>query len=316
MNKIGKVLKSTGKWYKVQLESGEICSCRIRGKIRLKGLRTTNPVAVGDRVILDEEFDDEGNGIIVDVEERQNYLVRKSTNLSKQMQIMAANIDRAYLVVTLHSPQTHLAFFDRFLVAAESFRIPVTILFNKSDQYTKEEIKHIEFLLHAYAEIGYPGMLISSHKEEDIRKLRDDIAEKQVIFGGHSGVGKSSLVSAIDPSIDTRIGEISESHASGQHTTTFAEMYPLANGAYLIDTPGIRAFGLIQLEKEHLSHYFPEMRERMSDCKYNNCMHLNEPQCAIKEAVAEGEIQDWRYDHYFQMMQEDQEENYRKNIYG
>lgn len=316
MHETGKVLKSTGKWYHVLLENGAIISCRIRGKIRLDGLRTTNPVAVGDEVELSTERDDEGNGMIVGVLPRRNYLVRKSTNLSKQMQIMAANVDRAYLMVTLHSPVTHIAFIDRFLVAAESFRIPVSILFNKSDQYDAQGLKEVESLMQLYQTIGYPTHLISTQKAEDIEFLRTEIKGQQVIIGGHSGVGKSSLVNALDPELNTKVGAISDAHHSGQHTTTFAEMFELTSGGFIIDTPGIRAFGLVNLEKEHLAHYFPEMRERMDGCRFNNCKHLNEPNCAVKAAVSEGEIEGSRYDNYFQMMNEDVDDIHRKNIYG
>lgn len=316
MSTKGKVLKSTGKWYTVELEDGSVVSCRIRGKLRLEGLSTTNPIAVGDIVLLDDKLDDEGKRTIADFEERTNYIVRKSTNLSKQMQILAANVDRAYLLVTIKSPVTHLAFIDRFLVAAESFRIPTTILFNKIDMYNSEELKEIDRLTELYEGIGYPCYKISAENKTNIDWLRDEIKDKQVMISGHSGVGKSTLVNALDPSLDLRTGEISQAHLQGQHTTTFAEMHKLTSSGYIIDTPGIRAFGIVDLEKEFMSHYFPEMRELIGACKFHNCQHMNEPKCAVKDAVESGEIAQSRYATYLQLMTEDPNDIHRKNIYG
>lgn len=312
----GIVLKSTGKWYTVELNDGSVVNCRIRGKIRLDGLRTTNPIAVGDVVLIHDQPDDEGKRTIADFEPRKNYIVRKSTNLSKQMQILAANVDRAYLLVTVKSPVTHRAFIDRFLVAAESFRIPVTLLFNKMDTYAEKELKQVDELISLYESIGYPCAKISAEKKENVDFLREEISGNQVMISGHSGVGKSTLVNALDPDMDLRTGEISTAHQQGQHTTTFAEMHKLATGGYIIDTPGIRAFGIVDLEKEHFSHYFPEMRERIGECKFHNCKHLNEPHCAVKKAIDEGEIADSRYATYVQLMTEDADDIHRKNIYG
>jgi ribosome biogenesis GTPase len=315
MNITGKVLKSTGKWYTVELPDESVVNCRIRGKLRLEGLSTTNPIAVGDNVILDDQLDEEGKRNIIDFEERTNYIVRKSTNLSKQMQILAANVDCAYLLVTTKSPETHLAFIDRFLVSAESFRIPTTLLFNKIDTYTSKELNYIDFLCKLYSDIGYPCHQISAENKYNIDFLLQEIEGKQVMISGHSGVGKSTLVNALDPSLSLRTGEISQTHLQGQHTTTFAEMHKLANGGYIIDTPGIRAFGIIDLEKEVISHYFPEMRKRLGACKFHNCQHLNEPKCAVKLAVENGEIAESRYNTYVQLMTEDSQEVYRKTNY-
>lgn len=309
----GKVLKSTGKWYIVELEDGSVVNCRIRGKIRLEGLSTTNPVAAGDKVILTDEVDGEGNRTIASIEKRTNYIVRKSTNLSKQMQILAANIDRAYLVVTIKNPVTHLAFIDRFLVSAESFRIPTTILFNKIDLYDDDELEYAKALAFMYKEIGYETYLINAEKPDSIHFLKTEISGKQVMISGHSGVGKSTLVNGLDPALQLRTGEISDAHLQGKHTTTFAEMHQLSSGGYIIDTPGIRAFGIIEIEKEHISHYFPEMRERLNQCKFHNCKHLNEPKCAVKAAVEAGEIYESRYQTYYQLMTEDSSEVYRKS---
>jgi ribosome biogenesis GTPase len=312
----GKVLKSTGKWYTVELEDKSVVSCRIRGKLRLEGLSTTNPIAVGDIVLLDEKPDEEGKRTIFDFEERRNYIVRKSTNLSKQMQILAANVDRAYLLVTVKSPETHLAFIDRFLVAAESFRIPTTLLFNKIDLYSQEDLLYVDALCDLYNSIGYPCFKISAENKENIDWLREEIKNKQVMISGHSGVGKSTLVNALDATLDLRTGEISQAHLQGQHTTTFAEMHKLSSGGYIIDTPGIRAFGIIDLEKEVISHYFPEMRALIGACKFHNCQHMNEPKCAVKVSIENGEISESRYATYIQLMTEDQNEVHRKNIYG
>jgi ribosome biogenesis GTPase len=312
----GVVLKSTGKWYTVELNDGSVISARIRGRLRLDGLRTTNPIAVGDIVILDDNPDDEGKHCISDFEKRKNYIVRKSTNLSKQMQILAANVDRAYLLVTLKSPTTQLAFIDRFLVAAESFRIPTTILFNKIDQYAPIEIETIDYLCDSYESIGYPCYKISAENKTNIDFLREEIKGKQVMISGHSGVGKSTLVNALDPAMDLRTGEISQAHLQGQHTTTFAEMHKLATGGYIIDTPGIRAFGIVDLDKEVISHYFPEMRSLIGECKFHNCQHLNEPKCAVKEAVENETIAGSRYSTYVQLLTEDENDVHRRNIYG
>lgn len=312
----GKVLKSTGKWYIVELADGEVVNCRIRGKLRLDGLRTTNPISVGDVVSINNDIDAEGNRVITDFDKRRNYIVRKSTNLSKQMQILAANIDRAYLIVTLKSPETHLAFIDRFLVSAESFRIPVTLLFNKTDLYNEDDQEYADALCYMYENIGYPCVQISASAKKNIDFLREEVKDNQVMISGHSGVGKSTLINALDSNLDIRTGEISRSHQQGQHTTTFAEMHKVATGGYIVDTPGIRAFGITELEKSVMSHYFPEMRERMHECKFNNCQHINEPKCAVKEAVENGEIDESRYATYLQLMEEDQNETYRKSLFG
>ena len=308
----GKILKSTGKWYIVELEDGTLVDCRIRGKIRLDGLRTTNPIAAGDQVELTDDRDEEGKGVITSVKERKNYIARKSTNLSKQSQILAANIDKAYLMVTLKSPVTHLAFIDRFLVSAESFRVPVTILFNKVDTYNEDELFYLDALMDLYENIGYPCHKISAENALNIDFIRDEITGNQVMISGHSGVGKTTLINQLDSNLELRTGEISEYHQQGQHTTTFAEMHKLQTGGYIIDTPGIRAFGIVDLDKEVMSHYFPEMRALLGTCKYHNCQHLNEPHCNIKKAIEEGNISESRYQTYLQLMSEDENEVHRK----
>jgi ribosome biogenesis GTPase len=313
----GLVLKSTGKWYDVALDGGQIIKATIRGKLRIEGLKTTNPIAAGDRV---EIIKGESNGnnneedySIKSILPRVNYIVRKSTNLSKQMQILAANVDHAYLVVTLKSPVTQIAFIDRFLVSAESFRIPTSILFNKVDLFGEEEQLLLEGLTAIYSKIGYACHPISAQNEADVLFLRAAIKGKQVMISGNSGVGKTTLVNSLDPSLDLRTGEISTFHEQGKHTTTFAEMHQLQTGGYIIDTPGIRAFGVIDLEKEHYAHYFPEMRELIGACRFHNCLHLNEPHCAVKAAVEAEEISPSRYQSYVQLMLEDSSDPYRRN---
>lgn len=312
----GKVLKSTGKWYTVELKDESIVKCRIRGKMKLQGLKTTNPIAVGDIVNLSDDIDEEGNRVIESFDKRMNYIVRKSTNLSKQQQILAANIDRAYLMVTIHSPVTHLAFIDRFLVSAESFRIPTTLLFNKIDTYTEDDLEYVDALIDMYERLGYVCHKISAKNKENIDFLRDDINNNQVMISGHSGVGKSTLVNAIDAKINIKTAEISQAHSQGQHTTTFAEMHKLTSGGYIVDTPGIRAFGITDLDKAVISHYFPEMRALIGECKFHNCLHMNEPKCAVKNGVENGAIDESRYTTYMQLMTEDENDIHRKNDYA
>lgn len=306
----GLVLKSTGRWYNVLLETNETIQASIKGKLRIEGLKTTNPVAAGDEV----EIELEGNDYTIkSIYPRKNYIVRKSTNLSKQMQILASNIDRAYLLVTLKSPVTQIAFIDRFLVAAESFRIPTTILFNKVDLFGPKEHTLLKELTEIYSKIGYPCHSISAENQENIDFLKSEIQRKQVMISGNSGVGKTTLVNALDPTLNLRTGEISQVHEQGKHTTTFAEMHALQSGGYIIDTPGIRAFGLVDLDKEHYKDYFPEMRELIGECRFHNCKHLNEPHCSVKKSVESGEIAESRYQSYVQLMLEDENDPYRRN---
>ncbi|MBT5974677.1 MAG: ribosome small subunit-dependent GTPase A [Flavobacteriaceae bacterium] len=303
--KKGIVYRSTGSWYTVQSE-GVFYECRIKGKLRLKGIKSTNPVAVGDWVYFEVDSHANANeGNITKIEERQNYIVRKSVNLSKQTHIIASNIDQVFLIVTLNNPPTFPAFIDRFLVTAEAYQIPAIILFNKIDTYSKLELEEITLLQKTYENIGYSTYLISAILDEGIEKVKELMQDKVSMFSGHSGVGKSTLVNAISPSLDLKTAAISKQHQQGMHTTTFAEMFALSNGIKIIDTPGIKGFGVVDMLPEEIGNYFPEFYVRKSNCKFHNCIHVNEPNCAVIESVEKGEIAFSRYSSYTQMMEED-----------
>lgn len=309
----GIVIKSTGSWYSVRLEDGEQVEARIKGKFRLQGIKTTNPIAVGDKVVLAKEED--GTAVINTIEDRKNYIIRKSINLSKRAHIIAANIDQALLVVTLSQPKTYTAFIDRFLVTAEAYHIPTVIVFNKIDVYSEKENFELAFLMKAYTKIGYQCIQTSATENINMDEIKNIMKDKVSMVSGHSGVGKSTLLNTIEKTLTLRTSEISEMHQSGKHTTTFAEMFPLSFGGYIIDTPGIKAFGLIDFDKTELSHYFLEMRARLDNCHFNNCVHINEPKCAIKEAVEQNEIETFRYTNYLSMFNDDDEETYRSKGY-
>ena len=299
----GLVTKSTGSWYTVlDLEGGGRMECRLRGQFRIRGIKDTNPVVVGDRVTYEPEKD--GTGAITAIEPRKNYLERKSTNLSKISHLIAANIDLALLVVTLREPRTSLGFIDRFLVAAEGFRIPVCLVFNKMDLYGEAELAVVDELEELYTHIGYGVVRSSVVTGEGIDELREMIAGKVCLFSGHSGTGKSAIISAIDPTLKLRTGDISKVHNKGKHTTTFAEMFPLADG-FMVDTPGIKEFGLIQYRKEEIRDYFPELRAFNNRCKFDDCSHTHEPGCLVQEAVENGEIALSRYLNYLAILDAD-----------
>ena len=304
----GTVVKSTGSWYSVRLESGEQVECRIKGKFRMKGIKTTNPVAVGD--VVEIEAGAEG-GVISQIMDRKNYIIRKSTNLSKEAHIIAANVDQAMLVVTVNHPVTSTVFIDRFLASVAAYRIPAVLVFNKIDLYGEDDLLMLGALTQVYMQAGYECLHVSSLTGEGIEDVVAAMKDKITVFSGLSGVGKSSLVNRVEPGLDLKVAEISESHDTGKHTTTFAEMFPLSFGGYIVDTPGIRAFGLIHMEKNEISHYFPEIFKRATDCKYYNCTHIHEPGCAVLEAVENGEISESRYFSYVSMFEEG-EEKYRK----
>lgn len=299
----GLVVKSTGSWYSVLDEvSGGLLECRLRGQFRIRGIKDTNPVVVGDRVEYGVEKD--GSGVITAIAPRKNYIERKSTNLSKIRHLIAANIDLAFLVVTLREPRTSLGFIDRFLVAAEGFRIPVCLVFNKMDLYNEAEQKVVDELSALYERIGYLTRRTSVVNGEGIDGLREMVRGKVCLFSGHSGTGKSALISAIDPTLNLRTGDISRVHNKGKHTTTFAEMFPMAGG-YMVDTPGIKEFGLIQYKKEEIRDYFPEIRAYNNCCKFDDCSHTHEPGCRVQEAVENGDIALTRYQNYIAILEAD-----------
>lgn len=312
----GIVYKSTGSWYSVKAENGTFYDCRIKGKFRIGGIKSTNPVAVGDHVDFDiEKKGDETVGVIKHIDERENYIIRKSVNLSKQTHIIAANIDVAFLLITLNNPPTFTTFIDRFLVTAEAYHIKAVLLFNKIDTYNEDELLEIKFLAALYRKIGYECIGISAITGKNIDKVKAQMQDKVTMFSGHSGVGKSTLINAIEPDLDLKTSKISEQHLQGQHTTTFAEMFDLSFGGQIIDTPGIKGFGVVEMDKEELGDYFPEFFELKENCKFNNCLHLEEPQCAVKEALENEEIAWSRYKSYLQIL-EGEEDHFRKDIYN
>lgn len=297
----GIVMKSTGSWYDVRIGDGTIISCRLRGQFRIKGIKNTNPIVVGDHVAFIMEEDQ--NGYITDLSPRKNYIDRKSTNLSKISHLIAANIDTAFLIVTLKEPRTSLGFMDRFLVAAEGFRIPACIVFNKMDIYDETEKKEIARLQKIYEIIGYETLCTSVLTGEGIGELKSKMSQKVSMCSGHSGVGKSAIINAIDPTLNLKIGSISDYHNKGKHTTTFACMFAVGDG-YIIDTPGIKEFGLIQYSPEEIRDYFPEIRRYNNQCKYNNCLHIHEPNCAVQNALNKGIIAQSRYENYLSILQD------------
>jgi ribosome biogenesis GTPase len=300
----GIVTKSTGSQYLVKLENGRIIPCGIRGKFRIKGIRATNPVAVGDHVGF-EWLEDNSSGIITAIEERSNYIIRRSSNLAKEYQLLAANVDLAWLMISMTLPRTLTPFIDRFLVSAEAYRIPVIILFNKTDLYGAAEKEEMEQLKSVYRDIGYRCMQMSLQTREGVKEVKKEMTGKVNVIAGNSGVGKSSMINVLDPSIRLKVGDVSEYHKAGKHTTTFAEMFELSGGIRIIDTPGIRGFGTIDIEREELSHFFPEIFRAGKKCKYHNCLHLHEPDCAVKNGVDRGSISEFRYINYLMMMEEE-----------
>jgi ribosome biogenesis GTPase len=308
----GTVYKSTGSWYTVKSSEGVFYECRIKGKFRTQGIKSTNPVAVGDMVEFElETIGDETVGIISAIQDRKNYIVRKSVKLSKQTHIIAANLDQVFLLVTLNNPPTFTSFIDRFLVTAEAYDIPVVLLFNKMDVYTDEERFEVAWLMDLYTKIGYTCLQIEAKQGKNVDKVRQLMLGKTSMFAGHSGVGKSTLVNALEPGLQLKTAEISEQHMQGQHTTTFAEMYDLSFDARIIDTPGIKGFGIVDMEKEEIGDYFPEFFALKSECKFNNCLHLDEPKCAIKEALERDGIAASRYRSYVQMITGEEDQTYR-----
>ena len=312
--KKGIVIKSTGSWYTVKTENGALIESRIKGNLRLKGIRSTNPIAVGDHVeIVESNEDNNIDGLVVGlihkIIPRTNYIIRKSPNLSKESHIIAANIDQAFLIVTIQFPVTTTTFIDRFLVSAEAYRIPCRLIFNKIDLYNEEQRKYMDSLINIYQSAGYQCLKISAKSNIGLDELKRMMTDKTNVFSGHSGVGKSTIINSIQEQILLKTGEISEAHFSGKHTTTNSEMYELDFGGYIIDTPGIKGFGVLEMEKEEISHYFPEIFELLDECQFYNCTHTHEPHCAVKKSVEQGKIALSRYNSYLGLL--DDEEKYR-----
>lgn len=305
----GLVIKNTGSWYLVKTDEGNCVECKIKGNFRLKGIRSTNPVAVGDyvHIILNQE----GTAFISEIEDRKNYIIRRASNLSKQSHIIAANLDQCMLIVTVNYPETSTTFIDRFLASAEAYRVPVKLIFNKIDTYNEEEKSYLEALIHLYTSIGYPCFKVSAKQQMGIEAINNELEGKITLLSGHSGVGKSTLINAILPDATAKTGEISSVHKKGMHTTTFSEMFELPQNGYLIDTPGIKGFGTFDMEEEEIGHYFPEIFRTSADCKYGNCTHRNEPGCAVRQAVENHYISELRYNSYLNMLEDKEEGKYR-----
>ncbi|MET3731063.1 ribosome small subunit-dependent GTPase A [Moheibacter stercoris] len=298
----GRVTKSTGSWYTIREDSGKMYQARIRGKFRLSNIQHTNPIAVGD--FVDFEIDKDEAAVITKIHERKNYIIRKSVNLSKKTHIIASNIDRAFLVVTVDNPKTSFGFIDRFLVTAEAYHIPVTLVFNKMDVYDEYLMEEVEFYQKTYERIGYETIQISAQTGFNIDQLKEKLKDITSLVSGHSGVGKSTLMNILNPNLQLKTSVVSDFNQKGQHTTTFAEMYEWPFGGFCIDTPGIKEFGLVEMDKYEIQNYFPEIHEIRSNCKFDNCLHLNEPKCAVQDAVEKGEISPTRYENYIGFLEE------------
>lgn len=305
----GLIIKNTGSWYTVKTDDGRIVECKVKGNFRLKGIRSTSPVAVGDYV--DIIMNAEGTALISAIDDRKNYIIRKASNLSKQSQIIAANLDQALLIITIKQPETSTTFIDRFLAGAEAYRVPVVLVFNKTDLFNDDERRYQQQMVELYETIGYSCIEISAETGMGIAQLQTLLKQKVTLVSGNSGVGKSTLINAIIPHADQRTAEISNAHGTGMHTTTFSEMIELAEGGYLIDTPGIKGFGTFDIEREELTSYFKEIFEFSKDCKFNNCTHTHEPGCAVIQAVENHYISVSRYQSYLNMLEDKDDNKYR-----
>ncbi len=306
----GLVIKNTGSWYTVKTDGGQLIESKIKGNFRLKGIRSTNPVAVGDYVEL--ITNQEGTAFISSIEDRRNYIIRKSPNLSKQSHILAANVDQALLVVTVNYPQTSTTFIDRFLASAEAYRVPVILVFNKRDILSEEELRYEDMMRNLYETVGYQCVEISAATGEGTEQLLPIIKDKISLLSGNSGVGKSTLINQLVPDADQRTAEISNAHNTGMHTTTFSEMIELPEGGYIIDTPGIKGFGTFDIEKEELTGYFKDIFHFSKDCRFSNCTHTHEPGCAVIKAVEDHYIAASRYQSYLSMLEDKDENKYRE----
>ncbi|MBQ3959069.1 MAG: ribosome small subunit-dependent GTPase A [Muribaculaceae bacterium] len=307
----GLVIKNTGSWYLVRNDAGEVVSCKIKGNLRLKGFRCTNPVAVGD--LVDFELKTDGTAMIKTIEPRQNYIIRRASNLSKEFQILAANLSQTVLVVTLVNPETNTTFIDRFLATAEAYRVPAILAINKIDLLTETDDRALlEAVAYLYRSIGYTVHLVSAITGEGMDGLRSELAGKVTLFSGNSGVGKSSIINALVPDAGLRVGDVSASHHTGMHTTTFSEMLDLPDGGAIIDTPGVKGFGTIDFERAEVAHYFPEIFKVSADCRFGNCTHTHEPGCAVREAVEQHRISESRYASYLSILDDSDPDKYRK----
>jgi len=302
----GLIVKNTGSWYTVLTDDGQLIDCKVKGNFRIKGIRSTNPVAVGDHVTVNAE------GWIVDIDDRRNYIIRKSINLSKQSHIIAANVDQTLLVVTVNYPQTSTTFIDRFLASAEAYRVPVILVFNKSDLLNDDEAHYQQMLIALYQTVGYDCRVISAVNGTGVEELKSLLAGKITLLSGNSGVGKSTLINQLVPSVNLRTAEISDAHNTGQHTTTFSEMIPLEEGGWLIDTPGIKGFGSFDMEPEELTSYFKEIFHFSKDCRFSNCTHTHEPGCAVLKALEDNYISQSRYQSYLSMLEDKDQGKYRE----
>lgn len=300
---VGLVMRSTGSWYEIRTEEGRILQARLKGNFKIKGFKVTNPIAVGDKVAYEIESDTDNTAIIYDILPRENYIIRQSVHKTSHGHLLATNIDQAILIATLTFPRTSLGFIDRFLVTAESFRIPTVLIFNKLDILDQEAIEYQNTLAKLYNSLGYKTYFTSALHGIGIEEFKNLLKDKVSLLSGHSGVGKSTLINAIMPELDLRTSEVSSFANKGVHTTTFAEMFEIAPNTFIIDSPGIKELGLIEMQREEISHYFPEMRDMLNECRFHNCLHINEPKCAIKEAVIEGKIAESRYFSYLSMVE-------------
>ena len=305
----GLVIKNTGSWYQVKTEDGRLVECKIKGNFRLKEIKSTNPIAVGDNVHI--IMNQEGTAFINEIEDRRNYIVRRSSNLSKQSHILAANLDQCLLVVTVNYPETSTIFIDRFLASAEAYRVPVKLVFNKVDAYNEDEMRYLEALITLYTQIGYPCFKISALTGDGINEIKQALEGNITLFSGHSGVGKSTLINTLLPEQSIKTAEISSYHNKGMHTTTFSEMFSVPGNGYIIDTPGIKGFGTFDMKDEEVGHYFKEIFETSDRCKYNNCSHRHEPGCAVREAVEQHLISESRYTSYLNILKDKEEGKYR-----
>lgn len=305
----GLVIKNTGSWYLVKTDDGSEVECKIKGNFRLKGIRSTNPVAVGDRVKIIRN--QEGTAFITEIEDRKNYIIRRSSNLSKQSHIIASNLDQCMLIVTVNYPETSTTFIDRFLASAEAYRVPVCLVFNKTDLYSEDENRYLDGLINLYTTIGYQCYKVSALNNIGIEEIKKALEGKITLFSGNSGVGKSTLINSILPEQNLKTGDISNVHNKGMHTTTFSEMFPVDGGGYIIDTPGIKGFGTFDMEKEEVGHYFKEIFRFSADCKYGNCTHRHEPGCAVREAVEKHYISESRYTSYLSILDDKEDGKYR-----